>query len=379
MEQYIKNDLFSYLILFGIIQGVILGIILLNNKGKNKIANKILGVIVIGFIISNLDFWGGYTRNTLKFPHLVDLSWPVTFAYGPLILLYFKTYLSGKLQRKDWLFLVPFFFLFLYSFTFYLQDGEYKFNVFVKTRDIALPLKQYTQSFSSNPLGIRSVGNMILIPYFITFIILSILEIIRSVKKNKIQVKYQNKPLVWLISFLTMTICVIVVFIILQIMNPSAENEYVFAIFFTFIIYFITWHFLSRSNFFDISLSDKKYAKSALTESMKDELLKRIEYAFEIEKLYRNNLFTLKFLAKSISTSPNYISQVINEKLGKNIYELLAKYRINEAKNLLRNKNRNRTIEDIALSVGYNSKAAFNKAFKKMKGQTPSEYRDVLP
>lgn len=260
-----------------------------------------------------------------------------------------------------------------------MQVEAYKFNVFVKTRDIALPLKQYTQSFSSNPLGIRSVGNMILIPYFITYIILSILEIISSVKKNKIQINYQNKPLVWLISFLMMTVFVIVVFIILQIITPSAENEYVFAIFFTLIIYFITWHFLTRSTFFDISLSGKKYAKSALSESMKDELLKRIKYAFEIEKLYLNNLFTLKILAKSISTSPNYISQVINEKLGKNIYELLAKYRINEAKNLLWDKNSNRTIEDIALSVGYNSKAAFNKAFKRMTGQTLSEYRDVLP
>jgi len=378
-EQYIRNDLFSYLILFGIIQGVILGIILLNNKGKNKTANKLLGVIVIGFIISNLDFWGGYTRYTLQFPHLLDISWSVSFLFGPLILVYFKAYLRGKLNRKDLLYFIPFIVLFLYSFAFNLQDEAYKFNVFVQTRGIDVSLKEFNQQFDSNPFGLRTTGNKILIPYFILFIILTVFELIQSIRKKNIQVSYQNKALVWLISFLTIIVLDFSLFIFLQIKSPSADNEYIFAILFTLIIYFITWHFLTRSNFFDQSLLNKKYEKSALNKIMKDQLYEKIIDAFEIQKLFLDNVFSLKTLSKSISASPNYVSQVINERFELNIYDLMAKYRIREAEMLLKDKTKNRTIEDIAHSVGYNSKSAFNKAFKERTGKTPSAYRNVLP
>jgi len=379
LEQYIRNDLFSYLILFGIIQGIILGIILLNNKGKNKTANRLLGLIVIGILISNLDFWGGYTRYTLQFPHLLDISWSVGFLFGPLILVYFKFYLRGKLIRKDFLYFIPFIFLFFYSFAFILQDGAYKFNVFAQSRGIELPLKEFNQQFNSNPLGIRTTGNKILIPYFIVFIILAAYELIRSIRKNKIQLSFQNKLLIWLISFLSIIVLDFSIFISLQIKYPSADNEYIFAIMFTLITYFITWHLLTRSNFFEQSLLNKKYEKSALNKIMKDQLHKKILDAFEIQKLFLDNLFSLKTLSKSISTSPNYVSQVINERFELNIYELTAKYRIEEAEMLLKDKKKNRTIEDIAHSVGYNSKSAFNKALKGRTGKTPSEYRNVLP
>jgi AraC-like DNA-binding protein len=37
------------------------------------------------------------------------------------------------------------------------------------------------------------------------------------------------------------------------------------------------------------------------------------------------------------------------------------------------------TLLAIALDCGFNSKAAFNRAFKKMTGHTPSEYKRSLP
>lgn len=379
LEQYIRNDLFSYLILFGVIQGGILGIILLNYKGKNKIANKVLGLIIICFIISNFDFWAGYTRYTLQFPHFLDISWSVSFLFGPLILVYFKVYLRGNFERRYLLYFIPFVILFLYSFAFNLQDEAYKFNIFVQTRGIDLPLKEFNQQFNSNPLGLRTTGNKILITYFIVFIILTIFELKQSIRKNNIQISYHNKALVWLISFLTIIVLVVLVFILLQIISPSADNEYIFAILFTLITYFITWHFLTRSNFFDQSLLNKKYEKSALNKTMKDQLYEKIINAFENQKLFLDNLFSLSTLSKSVSASPNYVSQVINERLKLNIYELTAKYRIEEAEVLLKDKKKNRTIEDIAHSVGYNSKSAFNKAFKEKTGKTPSEYRNVLP
>ena len=92
---------------------------------------------------------------------------------------------------------------------------------------------------------------------------------------------------------------------------------------------------------------------------------------------FTNNLASLSGLAKQINESSHHVSQVINEKLNVNFFELLAKYRVEEAKKILfADKNKKLTIEELAEQVGYNSKSAFNNAFKKLTSQTPSEFRD---
>ena len=70
----------------------------------------------------------------------------------------------------------------------------------------------------------------------------------------------------------------------------------------------------------------------------------------------------------------HYVSQVINQDLGSNFYELVNQRRIERAMQLLMEPP-NRTILEIALSVGYNSKSTFNTAFRRQTGVTPTEYR----
>jgi AraC-like DNA-binding protein len=56
---------------------------------------------------------------------------------------------------------------------------------------------------------------------------------------------------------------------------------------------------------------------------------------------------------------------------------MIASYRIREAKILLKDPEHEQlTIEDLADEVGYNSKSAFNRSFKKHTGLTPSEFKN---
>jgi AraC-like DNA-binding protein len=58
---------------------------------------------------------------------------------------------------------------------------------------------------------------------------------------------------------------------------------------------------------------------------------------------------------------------------------LLASYRVEEAKRIMSGDKRNKiTVEEISEMVGYNSKTAFNNAFKKLTGKTPSEFRKTI-
>ena len=122
-----------------------------------------------------------------------------------------------------------------------------------------------------------------------------------------------------------------------------------------------------------------KYLKSSLTEGSKQRILDRIILEFEINHYYSNNLASLSELAKKTGESPHHVSQVINEKLNKGFFELLAWYRIEEAKKIISDDHESKlTVEEISEMVGYNSKTAFNNAFKRLIGKTPSEFRKSI-
>ena len=120
-----------------------------------------------------------------------------------------------------------------------------------------------------------------------------------------------------------------------------------------------------------------KYKKSSLDEAEKNVILNNIVSQMENEKYFVKSTASLSGLAKSINESQHHVSQVINENLGQSFFELMATYRVREAQQILKTKlGKKLTIEEVAEQVGYNSKSAFNTAFKKITSQTPSTFRD---
>ncbi len=73
---------------------------------------------------------------------------------------------------------------------------------------------------------------------------------------------------------------------------------------------------------------------------------------------------------------PKLLSQAINEGLGKNFFEFINRYRIEEAKRLLTDPaDKKITVLEVLYQVGFNSKSSFNTVFKKQTGLTPSEFK----
>lgn len=94
------------------------------------------------------------------------------------------------------------------------------------------------------------------------------------------------------------------------------------------------------------------------------------------EKPFLSASFSLPLLAKKLGISQHHLSQILNESLGQSFFDFTAQHRVEEAKLLLKNKEiAHLKIEEIAEMVGYNSKSAFNTAFKKNAGMTPSEFK----
>ena len=83
---------------------------------------------------------------------------------------------------------------------------------------------------------------------------------------------------------------------------------------------------------------------------------------------------TLDDLAENFFLSKPYLSKYIKEKSGMTFGDLVKKIRMKKAKALL--KSSNMTVENIAMSVGYQNVEHFNRLFKKVYDMTPMQFRN---
>ncbi|MGN1172925.1 MAG: helix-turn-helix domain-containing protein, partial [Muribaculaceae bacterium] len=120
-----------------------------------------------------------------------------------------------------------------------------------------------------------------------------------------------------------------------------------------------------------------KYQTSSLDEDSKSEIVNKILNVLNTDDAIYSFDFSINELASRVDMDYHYVSQVINESIGKSFYTLLSEYRIREACHRLDDKEEygNYTIEGIANSVGFKSRSNFVSTFKRLTGLTPSEYR----
>jgi AraC-like DNA-binding protein len=97
------------------------------------------------------------------------------------------------------------------------------------------------------------------------------------------------------------------------------------------------------------------------------------------EALYKNPELTLSILAKKLQTNASFLSKVINNGFGVNFNDFINGFRVREVKTLLADPaNLNITIMSLAYEAGFNSKATFNRAFKKLTGENPKDFLAAL-
>jgi len=81
-------------------------------------------------------------------------------------------------------------------------------------------------------------------------------------------------------------------------------------------------------------------------------------------------------VAKAVNMSTFYFCKMFKKITGINFTDYLSRVRIEKAKNLLLNPNLR--ISEIAYEVGFQSLTHFNRVFKKIIGQSPTQYRGQL-
>jgi AraC-like DNA-binding protein len=151
-----------------------------------------------------------------------------------------------------------------------------------------------------------------------------------------------------------------------------APTRIIEALFYSVMSYLILYYELSYKK---ITMT-ARYRSSAL--SAEDGLKYKsiiVEYVNRNES-YKDHNITLGKFSKSLSLTPHVVSQVINEQLSCNFNDFINSYRIEEAKKMLNDPLlKNITVASIAYDSGFNTLSAFNTAFKKFTGLTPTQFR----
>jgi AraC-like DNA-binding protein len=113
-------------------------------------------------------------------------------------------------------------------------------------------------------------------------------------------------------------------------------------------------------------------APSALTLGQAHKIQQAVHY---INDNYRTDI-RLDTVAGEAGMSPAHFSRIFRKVMGLTYQAYLNSRRIMKAKNLLRTSPR--SVNEIAISLGFADSTGFCRIFKKLTGQTPSAYRSLV-
>ncbi|MEM9362991.1 MAG: AraC family transcriptional regulator [Bacteroidota bacterium] len=123
----------------------------------------------------------------------------------------------------------------------------------------------------------------------------------------------------------------------------------------------------------------KKRKGLTSTNQVLDTMFQKVEKLMMIEKPYLNPDLTISKLAVLLGETPQKVSEAIKLNTDHSFYAFINQYRVEEAKSLLKNSDYSSySIVSIGLESGFNSKATFNRVFKKETGMTPSAYNESV-
>jgi AraC-like DNA-binding protein len=375
-------DAISVFIFIGIIQGLILSYFFITKQSSNIKANRYQGFLILGLTLSILEQLLNQTGYITKILVITNSTEPINLTIGPLLYLYVRRSLDPSETKKDWIHFIPAAIYLCYLTFDLIQPNEVKYNSYIYSFHPDWPFLKVPMKISNDPLGLKKFLNPATGVQLITYTTFAIRLLVRKARQAGDSVFNTGDEVIQILrNTLIHLSVVILIFIIVKLSFKGDLGDYYLDTYVSLFILITTFRIMNNSSYFDnsssfLDLSIGKYRKSSLNETGKLKILDNIILELETKKYFLDNLASLSELAKKIGESPHHVSQVINEKLNVSFFELLASYRVEEAKRILSGDKRNKiTVEEISEMVGYNSKTAFNNAFKKLTGKTPSEFR----
>jgi AraC-like DNA-binding protein len=376
----ISFNIWAVIILFGAAQGIFLSIYFFS-KRENRDANKWLALLLTVISLHLLEYSADISGVTLQYPVLLAMTYPLLFCMGPLYFFYCRYLLDKKYKftLKTSLHFIPALLVLLVMFPFYTMPASEKLKFIhgiSNGNEITIPVEQ---------LVFMATHVLQTVAYIFTAY--------RFIKKKEEELKQLSsevlavKKLNWLNTFsfyfsIYFLLYLVLVIVLTFINYYQMEIDYVMLLITSFSIYAIGYTAIGNPELFR-ALPDLEFVKEieqnqnpARNNQRHPEIKEKLLLYMETNKPFLKSDLKISELADSLSVPYYQLSQTINDEFLVSFYDFVNKYRVEEARKLLVEDDRNYKILAIAYEVGFNSKATFNRVFKKFTGLTPSEFRE---
>ena len=395
-------NLFSSLLLIFFIHGLVYALLLyrkgvLNETRSDKWLSLFLFLCILYICPWMTGFAGWYDTQPYR-----DILFYTPFQHlyfiGPVIYFYVQSLLnpSFRFGKKEWLQLVPGLLYLLYSVVMVTTDklvlGDYYFLASGVDPDF--------------DTWYQLTGFVSMLVYF-----LLAFRYYQLYRKLMVQViSYADSVLFrwvrnFLLAFLVMLAFRLLFFVLGEIVDLAYKGFWWYFLFFGILFYYIAITGYANSIEtkvpFRTSGAGSRHTllllppvsgqQKAITEDAEvisvepvlkkqtDEQLsgwkEKILQQMQVQKAYEDPELSLTTLARELKTNPAVISRTINQGFEQNFNDFVNQFRIDAVKKMLdKGEHKKQTLLGIAFDCGFNSKATFNRAFKKATGLSPKEW-----
>ena len=379
----ITFNIWAVIILFGAAQGVFLSLYLLT-RSENRDANKWLAFLLAAISLHLFEYGADISGIALQYPFLLASTYPLLFCLGPFYFIYCRYLLDKnyKVSIKSILHFIPALLVLLMMMPFYTMPNNQKISFILNLEsngNLKIPLEQ-----------------LVFMAIHVAQTAIYVYAAYKFIHKKEQELKEFSsdvlviKKISWLNTFsLYFAIWLLLYFLLVLLLtfinSFQIQVDYVILLITSVSLYAIGYSAIQSPELFksfpdlefhSIELNTQTPPTELRNGNRFPELKQKLLQFMEANKPYLKSDLKISELADALSVPYHQLSQLINDEFLVNFYDFINKYRVEDAKKLLIEDSRNYKIIAIAYEVGFNSKATFNRVFKKFTDLTPSEFKE---
>ncbi|MGK0363244.1 MAG: AraC-like DNA-binding protein [Saprospiraceae bacterium] len=373
----IEFNLLNIVLLVCIIQGAIMGIRIFFKKDGNAVANRFLGLFIACISLELTHLFFSIANIFGQNPDLYMMPIYSSFAFGPLLYWYVHSLTKPDIlfhwRKQGWHF-IPVFIQFIFYCILGASSYETKNWFWGEYHSI------YTYPFENNFKVFSFSAYLIASLWLVRQYQKQIKETYASLDKVTLQWLYRLLIVLFIVYFIDFTESYVHEFFDY---HPFHAANWLPAV----TVYWLGWTVLMRNPLEKAELlplkTDTTLQKKSNTESIRllDEVSlastsQELSQKMEAEQWYLNPTLKLSDLSKEMNLPVKTLSYVINTGIGKSFYDFVNLYRVEEFQKRIKQDNyAHLSLLGVAYDCGFNSKATFNRIFKKFTGISPSVYQ----
>ncbi len=342
--------------------------LLMKRAYPDRRSNRFLAGFIAILGITLFDQYGLITGDYVNLSLLVGLAWPFTALLMPVLYLYAYT-LTTRIPLRGYQYghFALFVLYVIVLVPFYASPSANKLTIIYG--DLPYGYQLWQVPFLSMFMSVQTI----------VYTILSF----RIIRKHNQQLELSLSDtsginLNWIKTlFLGFLLALLVS--TFSSLGPDAfdTSQMVMHLIFTGLLFYLGYRALKQHSSEEPIAIAPKYETSKLDEGISDAIAEHLKKVMSEQKPWQKDNLKLEDLALLGGVKSHLLSQVLSTRCNQNFYEFVNSYRINDYC-LQIEKDSTLSTTDLVFRVGFNSRTAFYRAFRRLKRMTPTEWRKSL-